>query len=48
MIAEKAASIPMKRMGTAEAVGNMALFIADLLAGPVDGTVDGTVDAHFD
>ena len=28
MIAEKAASIPMKRMGTAEDVGNIALFIA--------------------
>jgi NAD(P)-dependent dehydrogenase (short-subunit alcohol dehydrogenase family) len=28
MIAEKAASIPMGRMGTAEDVGNLALFIA--------------------
>jgi NAD(P)-dependent dehydrogenase (short-subunit alcohol dehydrogenase family) len=28
MIAEKAASIPFKRMGTAEDVGNLALFLA--------------------
>jgi NAD(P)-dependent dehydrogenase (short-subunit alcohol dehydrogenase family) len=28
MIAEKAASIPMKRMGRPEDVGNMAVFLA--------------------